>query len=116
MANRRSTVEFTDVTEPILSELEIAGFDIRGIINGSIIAFSRLNGDDQKEAIAEAVGEVSTHKTYYKAVAVIKDMAEVEKAEPGTVVKVLSKADHAEFEQLCKLLGPEPKKQKKKSV
>lgn len=56
MANRRSTVQFTDVTEPLLKQLEDSGFDIRSCVNGALVVFSNLSGDEQKEAITKANG------------------------------------------------------------
>ena len=59
MANRRTTIELTDLTQPILESLELAGFDVRAIFNGAIVAFNSLSGDEQKQAIAEANGVIS---------------------------------------------------------
>lgn len=56
MANRRSTVQFTDVTEPLLKQLEDSGFDIRSCVNGALVVFSNLTGDEQKDAISKANG------------------------------------------------------------
>lgn len=56
MANRRSTVQFTDVTEPILKQFELAGFDIKSVVNGGLVVLNKLTGDEQKQAIVEANG------------------------------------------------------------
>jgi hypothetical protein len=56
MGNRRTTIELTPQTEPILAMLEQAGFDIRRIFNGALLAFNHLSGDEQKSHIAEAMG------------------------------------------------------------
>jgi hypothetical protein len=56
MTNRRTTIELTHQTEPILTALETAGFDIRAIFNGALLAFSLLSGDEQKLNIANAMG------------------------------------------------------------
>jgi len=56
MGNRRTTIELTPQTEPILASLEQGGFDIRAIFNGALLAFSYLCGDEQKASIAESMG------------------------------------------------------------
>jgi len=53
MVNRRLTFELTNTTEPLMEEFEL-GSDIRHIINGAIITFSKLSGNEQKQAIIEA--------------------------------------------------------------
>ena len=85
MNNRRTTVEFTESTEPLVAQLEQSGFDVRAIINGALIVFNQLPGDAQKRAIAIANGtddkgfvvEVVTGETQLaRAVKMLRDMAQ----------------------------------------
>jgi len=115
MANRRSTVEFTDVIEPLLAELEISGFDIRAVVNAGILLFSKLSGDQQKQAIAEANGanpDVEPEKSMQEALAKIKQIIEIEKECPGTISQIMSKEDCARFDQFRRLMSLNSKKQK----
>ena len=56
MVKKRTTVEIFQTVRPILDQFEQCGFDIKSVINGAIVAFDKLSGDDQKTAIAEANG------------------------------------------------------------
>lgn len=118
MANRRSTVEFTEVVEPLLAALLIGGFDIKSIVNGGIVAFFRLSGDEQKAAIAEANGakpNASPKKSLQEALNKIKQVVEIEKDQPGTIVQIMSQEECASFDEFRRLVGPKSKKQKKKT-
>lgn len=121
MANRRSTIEFTDITEPLLKELELSGFDIRGIVNGGIFIFSKISGDKQKEAIAGAnntIPEQSKQKPQtlrdvfkniiQKAKEQQKDQIEL----PRTVIQITPADERSDW---FKALGPESSKQKDKA-
>jgi len=109
MANRRSTIEFISVVEPILKKLEISGFDIRAVVNGAIVAFDKLSGDEQKNAIAEAnQAPGQPEKT-----SDIKDI--VQNLSHCVKYQILSVEDQKEVEKLRKLLGPEKTKKKRKT-
>lgn len=58
MAKKRYIVEFSEGIEPLIKELKSCGFDYRDILNAGVLLFSRLNGDEQKNAIKEAMGSI----------------------------------------------------------
>jgi hypothetical protein len=62
MAKRsRTSVEFTKITEPILRELKLGGWDYTESINAGIVAFSQLTGEQKNFFRASAYGMESEH-------------------------------------------------------
>jgi len=121
MANRRSTIEFTDITEPLLEELELSGFDIRGIVNGGIFIFSKMSGDKQKEAIAEANSTIPEQSKQEPQTLrdVFKNIVQTAKEQQSNQIKLpkmviqITPAD--EQSDWFKALGPKLPRQKKKA-
>ncbi len=118
MAKRRSTVEFTDIIAPLLKELELSGFDIKSIVNGGVLLFSKLSGDEQKHAIAEANGvqlEYSPKKDLRDVFNIIKQLTETEKQQPGTVFRILGPDEQKTLDEFRKIIGPSSEERKKKA-
>ena len=112
---RKSTIEFSKGIEQILKELE-ACYTLKNIVMAGIVLLSKLPAADREKAIAQANTVENKHspkKSLQNAIKVIKENAEIEKKQPGTIVQILGKREQAEFEQLCKLLGPDPEKLQK---
>ena len=120
MANRRSTVYFTDVIEPLLRELEMSGFNLKAIVNGGIFLFSKLSGDEQKKAIAKAnalpQSKSSQKEALKNAIKVIKEMTEVERQQPGTIYRVLNIDEQQAIDDFRKAISPKPKKTARKKT
>jgi len=129
MTIRRSTIVFTEVTSPILGKLKGEGFDLRSVINGALIAFNKLNGDEQKRAIAEANGlDAKQEKVTGEApqtapvdkkkvlTDAIKNITKLN-IDKTTRIKIIDGEEQDLINKLRGLLGPdEPHKQSKKIV
>jgi len=110
MSNRRSTVEFTDVTEPLLAKLDACGFDVRAIVNGGIVAFNKLTGDQQKTAISEANGveiadpsETAAESARY----CIKTMQSLSEKDRAIAFQFLSVEESRAIKEMLDALNPE---------
>lgn len=57
----RTSVEFTKITEPILRELKLGGWDYTESINAGIVAFSQLTGEQKNFFRASAYGMESKY-------------------------------------------------------
>jgi hypothetical protein len=117
MSNRRATIEFTDVTKMVLKQLEASGFNVRVIVNGAILAFGKLSGDEQKDAITKAFEEKNNHprQQLRDAMAFIKEMVDIERQQPGTIYRVLDNDEQKVLDEFRKLVSPEGKKRSKKA-
>jgi len=119
MPNRRTTFELTDITEPLLSELELMGFDVRSALNGALTAFTRLNGDDQKQAIAEANGAEITDPAEQAAVharVCMKIYQSLSTKDFAVSLQFLSDVESRAIREMLKTLHPHPSRPKVKKA
>jgi len=57
----RTSFELTSITQPILEELKLGGWDYTEVLNAGIIAFSQMNDQQQKFFRGTAYGLKSEH-------------------------------------------------------
>jgi len=115
MAAKREQVFWKGVW-PIVERLEKA-FSLKAICSAGVLLFDKLSGDEQKQAIAEAneAKIIPTQKkALHNAIQIIKEMAEVEKQQPGTIYRVLAPAEQKIVDDFIKAVSPESQKQKKR--
>jgi len=106
MVTRRSTIEFSDLIEPILKDLELSGFDLKSIVNAGILTFSRLNGDEQKQSIKEVNGMNIDEPGVEQLKAGLKF---ANKAGFSETMNILNAEEREAVRQLRRALGPAAK-------
>ncbi len=81
-----------------------------------------MSDSEQKKIITELISAPKSNsaqvknrdkKTLQDAIDTIKKTAKIERTNPGSIVKVLSKTDQLEFRQLAEQLAPATGKDKK---
>jgi len=114
MAKRIEQV-LVESVRPVAERLERI-YSLQSILSAGILVLDRLSPEEREKAIAEANGlkpEKAPKKSWRETIEGIKQLTIAEKEQPGTIIKVLSKEDQARLAEFRKLIGPEPKKQKK---
>ena len=116
MASKREQVLWKTVW-PLAKNLE-RYFSLTSILSAGVVLFSKLTGDEQKEAIGQANAlphSGSSQKEALKnAVKVIKDMTEVERQQPGTIYRVLTADEQQIIDDFRRAISPKPKKTSKR--
>jgi len=121
MTKKRLTIEFNQAIAPLLKELKVCGFDTKDVANAGVLLFSRLSGDEQKQAIVEAQGQAVAQgqpkaiKSKVKSKQKPDDLeAALEKVkdailpQPGVKVKVLSAEESRMVAEIRKAFAPTP--------
>jgi len=119
MANRRTTFELTDVTEPLLATLEKEGFDLRSITNGALLAFVNLSGDEQKRLIAQANGIESNDPAELAATVArmcIRTYQGLSTKDFSVSLQFLSDIESKAIREMLEVLNPQYRRKKKKKA
>jgi len=119
MAAKREQILYESVWS-IAEKLEIA-FNLKAICSAGIVLFYELNGDQQIAAIAKVKNtnkKITTKKPSYdtlqQTLDMIKEMAEIERQQPGTVYRVLTAEQQSVLQEFIKEVSPDFERKKKK--
>jgi len=114
---KQTTVVLNETVQKIKDELSPI-YGLKNILSASLLIFSKLTAEEQKQAVAEASEKKiapEPKKSLQNMMGLIKEMTEVEKQQPGTIYRVLSPAEQKTMHDFIKAVGPDQPKQKKKT-
>jgi len=109
---KKTTVDLTDIAQSIKDSLTPI-FGLKNILSAGLLVFSRLSAEDQKQVVQEASGgkiAPATPKSLQNTIAMIKEMLEVEKQQPGTVFRVLSLDEQKIIDEFRQVMAPKTQK------
>lgn len=119
---RKTSFEFPEIIEPFLDRLE-ACYGLKNVISGGILALSRLPADEREMIIAEATQEAKNEteatqtdppQRLHDTIAMLKEMADIEKQQPGTIYRVLSPEEQKIVDDFRMAVKSKPKKKAKR--
>ena len=115
-----TSVNLTAKASIIKKQYEPLG--LKGILSVGLEEFSKLPDTEKISRVQQAIAEdkaidhsKSSQKEALKnAVKFIKEMTEVERQQPGTIYRVLDADEQRILDDFRRVIGPKPKKTKKK--
>jgi len=119
MTKNTTTIEraLTKTAQPIANRLIVRCGSLKRVLSAGVLALDKLGAEEREELMALAAGitsELTPKNSLHNALEMIKEMTEVEKQQPGTVFRVLSRDEQKILDEFRLLITPKKRQTTKK--